>query len=337
MSLFKKKMKILVTGSKGFVGKHLLQGLRKNNYHATGLYRSKNNGENQENLIDCDLRDKSTLDSVLKDFDIVFHCAGKVGDYGSWSEYYNNNYIASKNIIEACSKNKVDKIIHLSSQTVYGIHPFDKKILVEDDPITIQEQDWAMYTKSKQMTEHLFTKDFKDKINFTIFRPGIIYGPEDFNFLPRYIDFSRKNILIGGGNNSFNLIYIENLVNQLIDVGLNDNGNNEIYNVCDEPNLSQKEVHKVISEKLGNEKKPIKIPYPLAFYAASIYENIHQFMNTKSPLLVSKYGVYIIANQNRLDSTKINNEFDSAKDIAPRDALDKTLGWYDQNTKVLKY
>jgi UDP-glucose 4-epimerase len=141
-------MKILITGSKGFVGKHLTISLEKK-YKIVSY-----------DLIDGqDIFDEKLLNKSLNNVDVVIHLAAFVSGIESWDkpeEYLLNNGIGTYKVIKSAIKKRVKKIIIFSSAAVYG------------DPLT-------PYGASKIFAETI-AKSYKDQIEIVIVRPFNIYG-----------------------------------------------------------------------------------------------------------------------------------------------------------------
>ena len=103
ISLWKRMMKILLTGTTGFIGTHLATQLANNGHQITGLLRSpqKLNDELAKKIkvLRGDIsifKDKSL---ILEEFDIVIHLAGVVAGKNQ-QEYADINYHATKDLID---------------------------------------------------------------------------------------------------------------------------------------------------------------------------------------------------------------------------------------------
>ena len=154
MSLKGKKMKILVTGSAGFIGFHVVQRLLKKNIQVTSLDnindyydvslkygRLEELGINKSNIsygsliqseeyknhqfIQCDLSDKEAIDDLFTNnkFDVVCHLAAQAGVRYSIENpyaYIESNIQGFMNILEACRHTSVQHLVYASSSSVYG-------------------------------------------------------------------------------------------------------------------------------------------------------------------------------------------------------------------------
>ena len=149
-------MKVLITGSRGYVGNRLCQILSKNYKNKieiigldTNFYASKKKLEKKINF--KDIRDIQSID--LKNIDAVIHLASLSNDpLGSLNENLTKdiNHKATNKIAKLAKKMNVKRFIFISTQSVYGISKFKKKTIKENDknlkPIT-------QYAKSKLKAE----------------------------------------------------------------------------------------------------------------------------------------------------------------------------------------
>ncbi len=116
-------MKILVTGASGFIGGRfarfaLEQGfsVRVNGRRAAGVDHLVRRGAEfiQGDLIDADL-----VRELCRDVDAVVHCAGAVGVWGRKQDFLLGNVQVTENVVEACLKQRVRRLVHLSSPSIY--------------------------------------------------------------------------------------------------------------------------------------------------------------------------------------------------------------------------
>ena len=108
-------MKCLVTGASGYIGNALVKRLVEEGYIVVGLIHNKKPEYPKKNVkyFFGDVTDIDSLKNLEGNFDIVFHCAAYVKDYGSRRWYYKVNYEGTKNIVAILNKNKIKKFIYL--------------------------------------------------------------------------------------------------------------------------------------------------------------------------------------------------------------------------------
>ena len=127
--------KILITGSEGFIGSHLVEKLILKGYKVKCLilYNSFNEiGNlsylnksilNKADLIFGDVRDNNLVIDISKNCSAIINLAALIGipySYKAARSYIDVNIIGTQNLLEAALKNRVSKFIHTSTSEVYG-------------------------------------------------------------------------------------------------------------------------------------------------------------------------------------------------------------------------
>ncbi len=150
--------KVLVTGSKGFIGKQVVERLKKLEVITDSIGSKRIDLKNIEEVM------------RLNTSDVVIHLGGKTMKGLDWNEYFNNNVLGTLNILEYCIKKKIKKMIFVSSY-VYGNPKYSP--INEEHPIDPHNA----YTKSKYFAEQLCEFYAKNSdLNVIILRPFNIYG-----------------------------------------------------------------------------------------------------------------------------------------------------------------
>ena len=192
-------MRILLTGSSGFIGFHLAKKLVSEGYFVTGIdnmndyyelslkeerlkeiiaHDDQINKAKRFNFHKIDLSDKSTVLSLFdhENFDCVINLAAQAGVRYSLENpyaYLDSNLSGFLNILEGCRKVKIKHLIFASSSSVYGMNskqPFDTTDRT-DHPI-------SLYAATKKSNELMaFTYSHLFKIPTTGLRFFTVYGP----------------------------------------------------------------------------------------------------------------------------------------------------------------
>jgi len=205
------KMKVLVTGGGGFVGKALISALVKKNWEISSLSRShypelKNLGIDS---IQGDICDKDKIIHACKGKEVVFHVAAKVGLWGKYSDFYKTNVEGTKNIIEACLINKVKYLIFTSSASVvFGGN--DIKGGNESLPYPLKPE--SHYTATKALAEKLILQANCTSLKTISLRPHVVWGPGDNHIIPGILKRAKSGRLwqIGNNNHRVDTTYIDN-------------------------------------------------------------------------------------------------------------------------------
>ncbi len=218
-------MKVLITGSRGYVGNRLCQILSKNYKNKveiigldTNFYSLKKKLEQKIKF--KDIRDIQLMD--LKNIDAVIHLASLSNDpLGSLNENLTKdiNHKATTKIARLSKKMNVKRFIFISTQSVYGISK-KKKTIKENDkdirPIT-------QYAKSKLKAEKDILKLADENFCVVILRPSTVHGPSE-NFRSDIVlnnlsasAFTKKKIIINTNGKPYRpVLFIDDLCKIII-------------------------------------------------------------------------------------------------------------------------
>lgn len=151
--------KILITGSSGYIGSCLSWYFSKK-YRIYLIDKAKPGkfNKNKNIFFNCNLLQKKKIYAILQDIkpDVVIHLAGQstVNEKISMKNYYQNNFIATNNLLDAMNKIKVKNIIFASTAAVYKK---TNKLLSENS----LKKPISKYGKTKLMSENLIINDKK--------------------------------------------------------------------------------------------------------------------------------------------------------------------------------
>ena len=240
--------RILVTGSSGFVGRNLVEELKRHNVEVVTLTDLKAKRD--------DIRDWKKIKEI-RNIDIVYHLAAITSvpfSFENPRETYEVNVLGTLNILELCRLCNADKIVFASSY-VYGqpqYVPID-----EEHPL----QPTNPYARSKMLGEELcraYNTDFGVKC--IILRPFNIYGVgQNTDFLiPSIIAQLRYGkIELKDPAPKRDFVYISDVIDAYIKAG-EFKGNFEIFNIGYGTSYSVKEIVDKIIHLYG---KDVKVKY----------------------------------------------------------------------------
>ena len=219
-------MKVLITGSRGYIGSRLCQLLNKKYKYKievigldSNFYQFKKKLEKK--ILIKDIRDVQI--SNLKNIDAVVHLASLSNDpLGSLNENLTKdiNHKATTKIAKFAKKMKVKRFIFVSTQSVYGISKYKNKTIKENDkninPIT-------QYAKSKLKAEKDILKLADDNFCVVILRPSTVHGPSE-NFRSDIVlnnlsasAFTKKKIVINTNGKPYRpVLFIDDLCKIII-------------------------------------------------------------------------------------------------------------------------
>ena len=262
-------MKILLTGSTGFMGKNVLSALLDSNFEVISPVRSISQGKlknNHKNFlsVEGDFWD-DLLFETYKKFNpkVIIHLAALRGEgLGNFDEYHRVNIAGTEKLVDYALENHTELFIYCSTVGVYGTIPVTLPAGSETTP----EPD-NNYHLSKYQAEKIVTEKLKNKIPYIILRPTITYGPGDNGFLVRLVNLikGRKFPLIRRPVN-IHLLNIETFSSLIIKLVINRITANGYLTVADRSPVLLSDVVNVIYNHYYSANYPGYLKIPGIFY-----------------------------------------------------------------------
>jgi nucleoside-diphosphate-sugar epimerase len=148
----------VVTGATGLLGSHIAEQLVARSERVRALVRPSSDvaflRQLGVELVTADLQDPTGLAEAVAGADIVYHCAARVGDWGSWADFRTQVIDVTRNLVAACHAGGIGRLLHVSSVSVYG-HPRPKKCITEDEPHGQRLRLLDHYCRAKMQAEAL--------------------------------------------------------------------------------------------------------------------------------------------------------------------------------------
>lgn len=269
-------MKILITGSAGFIGFHTAKRLLKMKHYVYGLdnlddyYDVRLKKDRLKNLkkykkfsfLKIDLANKKRLEEHFKNnkIDLIINLAAQAGVRYSIEfpqKYFNSNILGFFNLIEAARKYKIKKIVSASTSSVYGEN---KKLpFSETDRVDNIIQFYAASKRSNEIIGQVYSGIYK--MNFTFLRFFTVYGPwgRPDMALAKFVTniIKRKKIdVFNMGNHKRDFTYIDDIVDGILKASFNKNKKKfTIYNLGNGKIVNLMDYVKTIEKKLGLKAK----------------------------------------------------------------------------------
>lgn len=160
--------------------------------------------------VQADIRDRDAVFKACENKDAVFHTAAIPSIWGDKSEIFGINVEGSRNVVDACRRASVGKLIYTSSPSVVcGLS--DMKNV--DESVPYPASYLCDYALTKAIAERMVVAaNGKDGLATVSLRPHLIWGPGDPHLVPRILERARQGRLVrvGDGRNKVDIIYIDN-------------------------------------------------------------------------------------------------------------------------------
>ena len=205
------KLRAVVTGGGGFLGSKIVSMLLEQGCSVRSFSRS-----DYPNLaargVTChrgDLADPRAVSIAIQETDVVFHVAAKAGIWGDHSDYHASNVTGTQNVIDACRRHRVAKLVYTSTPSI-AFSGQNVRGANEDDPLP--EKHLAPYLETKAAAERLVLEANSGALATVALRPHLIWGPGDTQLFPRIAQrrIANRLMLIGSGENLIDSTFIDN-------------------------------------------------------------------------------------------------------------------------------
>ena len=268
------KKKILITGSDGFIGSHLIEKLvstKKFEIKGLVLYNSFNSFgwldtiplkiKKKLTIVTGDIRDPELVDNIIKDCHYVINLAALIGipySYEAAQSYIDTNITGTLNLMNSSRRYNIKRFIQISSSEVYGqanVFP------IKENQLTVANSPYAATKIAAEQMCLSYCKSF----NFpgVVLRPFNAFGPRQSAraVIPTIITqllSNKKKINLGNINTKRDFNFIEDIISGIEKAILKKNINGEIINIGSGYEISIKELLKLIM-KIRGKKVDIRI------------------------------------------------------------------------------
>lgn len=264
-------MKVFITGATGFVGREIVQKLHSARHEIHFLTRSHNSasalavewgfeGQNHiGNILDADF-----LKEAVKGMDAVIHLVGIISEAGK-NTFENIHTEGTQNIVAAAKQAGVKRFVQMSA---LGTRP----------------NAIARYHRSKWAAEEIVRGS---ELDYTIFRPSIIYGPCDgfVNLFAKMSRYSPVLPIIGSGRSKMQPAPVADVAACFVGALTEPKSIGQTYDLCGGEVLTFEEVLDAILDVTGRMRLKIHVPLALARFQATILEFIFPKLLGKPPPL----------------------------------------------------
>jgi nucleoside-diphosphate-sugar epimerase len=313
---------ILVTGATGFLGGHLLSASLLERYSLKIAIR----GERQRDINSgftaisvADLTSHTHWGEALRGVDTVIHLAARAHMLKDPAanpevEFDRTNHQGTANLVRQAIAANVKHFIFISS--IGAMATLSKRTLTETTPCHPD----TPYGRSKLKAEEaLISLASQSSMTWTILRPTLVYGPGNPGNMERLLKLVKRRLPLplGAIDNRRSFIYVENLVDAIIQCIDNSNAINQTFILSDGEDLSTPQLIRRLATCLDYPAPLLPVP-PMLMKAAG---KLTGKSDTVSRLLGSL----------AVDSTKIRQTLNWQTPYTLDQGLQATADWFKSN------
>jgi NADH dehydrogenase len=303
-------MKVLVTGATGFVGLEVVRQLHDAGHGIRILVRRRNSPRAQEAISRYgaeahpgDVLDADSLGGAVQGMEVVIHLVGIISEVGE-STFENVHTRGTGNLVTAVRQAGTRRFVHMSA---LGTRPAAT----------------SRYHQTKWAAEELVRHSGLD---YTIFRPSLIYGPEDqfVNLFARIIRLSPVVPLIGSPYARFQPIPVEAVAAAFVKALGQPKAAGQTYDLCGPEALTLSEMVDRILEVLQRKRLKLQVPLSLARCQAAILEFLfRRLLRRASPL---NRDQLIMLQEDNVGTPQPANQLFGLKPLPFREGIARYLG-----------
>ncbi len=264
-------MRVLVTGGTGFVGREILARLKQNGHAIRLITRHPESATCQSlqaqygaEVRTGDVWEASSLVSAVRGVEAVIHLVGIISEVGA-NTFENVHTGGTQNIVAAAKQAGVKRFVHMSA-------------------LGTRANAVARYHKSKWAAEAIVRSSGMD---WTIFRPSIIYGPGDgfVNLFAKMSKFSPVMPLIGGGKTKMQPVPVAEVAKAFVKALTEPKSIGGTYDLCGPEVLTLEQIIDTILSVTGRKRWKLRVPMGVARMQAAFLEFVYAKILRKAPPL----------------------------------------------------
>ena len=298
--------KALVTGGTGFLGGRLARRLHAAGWQVTVLGRNPTAGRALEadgiRFIRADLADAAAVVGACREQEIIFHAGARSSPWGRYADFYQDNVLATQNVVAACQRQQVARLIHISTPSIYFDFT-DRLNIPEFQPPATHPANH--YVRTKILAEAAVDAAVAQGLAVVTLRPRAIFGPGDTTLFPRLIRAhgARGFPLIGDGDPLMDITFVENVVDAMLLAAAAPNAAlGKKFNVTNGEPWPRSTLIATLFSEIGQPLKTRPVNYLVAKCAATLLENFSNVFTLgrwEPPL--TRYTVGVLAKSQTLD------------------------------------
>lgn len=331
---------VLVTGGTGFIGFALTKRLisigckvrvitRQDSYSKDFQHLFHNTTRSQLVVEKVDISKPDQLKRVFSDVDYVFHVAALVNSVLPYDEFYKSNVLGTANICRLCSETGIKKLIYLSTSDVFGL-PKSSETITEQSAYSYWSEPYA---DTKIDATNLVKKISEEGVSTTIIYPGWVYGPGDTAFMPSILNQLKSGFIPIWDKGKYNIsfVYIDDLVDVLIEVLTNKISENEDFLILDDNSQTNLKGLCILLGQIFELKfKSFGLPYAFAYALGWSSQKLYQLRVTKS-LLMSTTDVKSFGRSFKFSASKSQKLLGWKVKTSLKTGLYNWKEWYQNN------
>jgi dihydroflavonol-4-reductase len=326
-------MTILVTGASGHVGVNLVKALLSRGRRVRALIHNSSYSLNEVDVetVRGDVSDLGSILRACENVSIVYHLAGRISiGQDSWSTLEKINVTGTHNVVEACLRSGINRLIYFSSIHALMQEPYH--VPVDEYRPLVKSKHHPCYDRSKAAGVEEICQGIKQGLDTVILYPTAIIGPYDFGssyFGDAILAMANGKLpaLVDGG---FDMVDVRDVAEGAVMAAEKAPPGSKY--LLSGHWITIQEMAAMISNIIGVHYPRFVCPLLLASGISPVAENVARFMHRR-PLFTRESMRALRCCNHYVSHEKATGELG----YNPREfrkTLEDTLQWYNENGKL---
>jgi len=278
---------VLVTGASGFLGRALVNALRRSGQRVRVLVRRADPrlGAMVQQVVMGDLGDPKIVDHAVQGARVVYHVGAAMG--GSAREFEAGTVWGTRNVVDACLRHGTQKLVYVSSMSVLDHAGRDPAVAIHEGSELEPHPDWrGSYTQTKLVAETYVLDAIRTRgLPAVVIRPGQIVGPGSEHVTPNgTLAIAGRWIAVGAASQTLPLVYVDDVVDALLLAANAPAAVGQLVHVVDPATVTQGEYLDGVRRKRGDGLKLMRWPTGLLMTLAVGVEALGKLLRRGVPL-----------------------------------------------------
>jgi dihydroflavonol-4-reductase len=325
-------MTVVVTGASGHIGANLVRALLDSGRPTRSLKHVTTQGIDGLNteVVRGNICDVESLCRAFRDAEIVYHLAGCISlSMKDWPRLESINIIGTRNVVEACLRAGVKRLVHFSSIHALRQQPLSSPV-DEKRPLG-DAKDFPPYDRSKAEAEKEVRRGVERGLDAVIIYPTAVVGPHDYE--PSYLGqallrMARRQLpaLVTGG---YDWVDVRDVVRGAITAGERANCG-ESY-ILSGHWLSLRDIAAVVAEITGMPPPRLTLPLGIARLGVPFVAAVSQFTGRRP--LYTRFSLRALESNRNMSHDKASCEL-GYQPRPFRETMEDTLRWFRDNGQL---
>ncbi|MGB9979318.1 SDR family oxidoreductase [Methanobacterium sp.] len=322
---------IAVTGATGHIGNVLVRKLLERGENVRAIIIPSEDIKPLEGLdveiVEGDVRDMDSLTKAFHNAEIVYHLAGIVTILSGNDDFlYQVNVKGTKNVVNACLKNNVKRMVYVSS--VHALKEPPHGTVIDETCNYDPQCTRGSYDKSKALASLEVLKGIDNGLNAVMVCPSGVIGPFDYKISQMghlIINFMKQD-LKAGVDGAYDFVDVRDVADGMI-LACKNGKCGESYVLAGEQ-ISVQDLFLELEKLTGVKAPSLKVPLWLVKAVSRIFPLYYTFTG-KEPLFTS-YSIEVLNSNSKISSDKAINELNySPRPI--KESIKDSVEWIKEN------